>query len=160
MKLRRIDSPVGAIVLRVDAGALVAADFVDSPSTAPELDDDPVLETAALWFEDYLAGRQPSSKLPLKPAGTVFEHRVWDELVKIPYGGTTSYGELARRLGDAKLARAVGIANSRNPIAVIIPCHRVIGASGDLVGYAGGLHRKRWLLDHEAGPSRQGQLFS
>jgi methylated-DNA-[protein]-cysteine S-methyltransferase len=84
-------------------------------------------------------------------AGTPFQQRVWQELCEIPYGETISYGELARRVGKPGSARAVGLANGRNPVAIIVPCHRVIGSNGKLTGYGGGLDRKAWLLDHEAG---------
>jgi methylated-DNA-[protein]-cysteine S-methyltransferase len=87
--------------------------------------------------------------LPLAAEGTEFEQRVWDALRTIPYGATTSYGEIARRLGDAHNARAVGTANGKNPIPIIVPCHRVIGTNGDLTGFGGGIERKRWLLAHE-----------
>lgn len=160
MTTRVIDSPLGPLVLRAAGGALVAADFCDTLPVASQASDDPVIEAAARWFQDYFAGTRPDMDLPLAPVGTPFQQRVWAELARIPYGSTRSYVELARRMGDPKTVRAVGLANGKNPIAVMIPCHRVIGASGDLVGYAGGLHRKRWLLDHEAGPSRQGRLFS
>jgi methylated-DNA-[protein]-cysteine S-methyltransferase len=100
----------------------------------------------AAWF----AGELETFDLPLAPAGTPFQRRVWDALLEIPYGTTTTYGDLARRLGDPKAVRAVGLANGRNPIPIIIPCHRVVGADGSLTGYGGGLERKRWLLHHEA----------
>jgi methylated-DNA-[protein]-cysteine S-methyltransferase len=87
--------------------------------------------------------------VPLDPQGTDFERRVWDLLREIPYGATTSYGVLAKRLGDITLSRAVGAANGSNPIPIIVPCHRVIGSNGDLTGFGGGLERKRWLLEHE-----------
>ncbi len=95
----------------------------------------------------YFAGEQREFDLPLAPAGSAFQHRVWAALQEIPFGGTCSYGELARRLGSS--ARAVGRANATNPICIIVPCHRVIGADGALTGYAGGMDNKRWLLEHE-----------
>jgi len=85
----------------------------------------------------------------LDPSGTPFELRVWEELRAIPFGATRSYGEIARRLGDVRLTRAVGAANGKNPIPIIVPCHRVVGAKGELTGFGGGLDRKRWLLEHE-----------
>jgi methylated-DNA-[protein]-cysteine S-methyltransferase len=99
----------------------------------------------------YFRGELAEFDLELDPDGTEFEKRVWNELRRIPFGSTTTYGEIAARLGDLNATRAVGTANARNPIAVVIPCHRVIGADGDLTGYAGGLWRKKWLLAHEAG---------
>ena len=101
-------------------------------------------------LDAYFAGELETFDLDLDPHGTPFQQRVWDELTRIPYGETISYSELAHRLGDPKLVRAVGLANGRNPISIVIPCHRVIGADGSLVGYGGGLERKRWLLEHEA----------
>jgi methylated-DNA-[protein]-cysteine S-methyltransferase len=101
-------------------------------------------------LDAYFAGELGAFDLDVDPQGTPFQRRVWDELRRIPFGETISYSELARRLGDPKLVRAVGVANGRNPISIVIPCHRVIGADGSLVGYGGGLERKRWLLEHEA----------
>jgi methylated-DNA-[protein]-cysteine S-methyltransferase len=116
-----------------------------------------VLERARAAFADYFAGRWAAlGALPLDPAGTEFQLRVWRALREIPVGATASYGEIARRIGCPGSARAVGSANHHNPIAIAIPCHRVIGAGGLLVGYAGGLPRKRWLLAHEAGQSSLG----
>ena len=99
----------------------------------------------------YFAGKRTGFEVALRPAGTSFQQRVWDALSEIPYGETRSYGEIARRIGQPGAARAVGLANGRNPIAVVVPCHRVIGANGALTGYAGGLQAKRALLDLEQG---------
>jgi len=110
----------------------------------------PVLDRAGAWLDDYFAGRSADvGTLALAMQGTAFERRVWACLLEIPAGETTSYGAIARRLGLRNGARAVGLANGSNPIAIIVPCHRVIGATGTLTGYGGGLERKRWLLDHE-----------
>lgn len=100
-------------------------------------------------LDEYFSGRRKNFELPLKPEGTEFQKRVWNQLLKIPYGKTMSYGEIAEKAGNSKASRAVGNANNKNRIAVIIPCHRVIGSYGDLTGYAGGLKKKKWLLDHE-----------
>jgi len=100
---------------------------------------------------EYFAGARHSFDLPLKLAGSPFQLRVWRELIRIPYGTTITYSQLAQRIDRPSASRAVGHANSRNPISIIVPCHRVIGASGNLTGYAGGLDAKRWLLDREAG---------
>ena len=99
---------------------------------------------------EYFAGGRTDFDVPLELAGTDFQRRVWSALRDIPYGETISYGELARRVGNPGAVRAVGLANGRNPVAIIVPCHRVIGADGSLTGYGGGLDRKAWLLDHEA----------
>jgi len=117
-----------------------------------QIDDDnsPVIERVREWLDGYFSGTDADARgLPLDMRGAPFEQRVWAALRQIPAGTTTSYGEMARCLGDAGAARAVGAANGANPIAVIVPCHRVIGADGSLTGYGGGLERKTWLLDHE-----------
>ena len=115
---------------------------------APEL---PLLERAVAQINQYFAGTLTSFDLPLAMHGTEFQRRVWDELTRIPFGHTISYGELAARLGNPKASRAVGLANGHNPVSIIVPCHRVIGASGSLTGYGGGLERKQTLLALEKG---------
>jgi len=109
-------------------------------------------------LEEYFEGRRSSFELPLAMDGSAFERRVWQALREIPYGETVSYGEIARRIGKPSAARAVGLANGRNPISVIVPCHRVIGANGALTGYGGGLERKRMLLELEQGIVPLGQI--
>ena len=113
-----------------------------------------VLERALAELGEYLHGTRTSFSLPLAPEGTAFQHAVWDALSAIPFGETRSYAEIAIAVGRPGAARAVGAANARNPLAVVVPCHRVIGGRGDLVGYAGGLERKRWLLAHESRDGR------
>jgi methylated-DNA-[protein]-cysteine S-methyltransferase len=108
-------------------------------------------EEVRIQLAEYFAGRRTAFGLPLAMAGSPFQRRVWRALQEIPYGETTSYGEIARRVGVPSAPRAVGVANGQNPVAVIVPCHRVIGADGSLTGYGGGLERKRRLLDLEAG---------
>lgn len=110
----------------------------------------PVLALAAAQLAEYFDGARRDFDVPLAPRGTGFQRLVWRELAKIPYGETRSYGELARALGRPAASRAVGAANGRNPISILVPCHRVIAGSGALTGYAGGLAAKRWLLEHEA----------
>src|SRR2546428_775110 len=107
------------------------------------------LARACEQLAEYFAKARTAFDLPLDPPGTPFQRRVWSALRIIPYGTTVSYGELARRLGDVRATRAVGAANGKNPIPIIVPCHRVIGARGELTGFGGGLDRKRWLLEHE-----------
>jgi methylated-DNA-[protein]-cysteine S-methyltransferase len=110
-----------------------------------------VLRRTRAWLDAYFAGESAdASALPLDMRGTAFERRVWDALRQIAPGATSTYGVIARALGDAGAARAVGLANGANPVAIVVPCHRVIGSSGTLVGYGGGLERKQWLLAHEA----------
>jgi methylated-DNA-[protein]-cysteine S-methyltransferase len=117
----------------------------------PAWEHDPAaLAEPARQLAEYFAGERTEFALELEPAGTVFQRTVWDLLLGIPYGETTTYGALAATLGDPRKVRAVGLANGRNPISIVVPCHRVIGADGTLVGYGGGLERKRVLLAHEA----------
>ncbi len=146
-----IDSPIGPLRLVAAGGALTAIEFspfhdrTDEPS-----DDEPVLLRAAAQLAQYFAGERTEFDLPLAPRGTDFQQRVWAELRRIGYGETASYGDIAHRLGLTNAAsRAVGTANGRNPIPIVVPCHRVIGADGTLTGYAGGIERKRILLDLE-----------
>lgn len=149
-----IPSPLGPLRL-VGDGETLAGLYLDSPASRPgpaawgDRRDD-AFATARAQLAAWFAGERQEFDLPLAPAGTPFQRRVWDALLEIPYGRTTTYGALARRLGDPKAVRAVGLANGRNPIPIIIPCHRVVGADGSLTGYGGGLERKRWLLHHEA----------
>jgi methylated-DNA-[protein]-cysteine S-methyltransferase len=109
-----------------------------------------ITEETVKQLDRYFEGNLKKFELPLAPEGTEFQQKVWHELASIPFGETWSYLDLARKVGTDKHTRAVGLANGKNPIAIIIPCHRVIGNNGDLTGYAGGLHRKKWLLAHEA----------
>jgi methylated-DNA-[protein]-cysteine S-methyltransferase len=127
-----------------------------APPRVPRLTADAVCHEAARQMAEYFAAARQCFDLPLAPVGTDFDHRVWNALMEIPFGTTCSYGELARRIGAPTAARAVGAANGRNPIGLVIPCHRVIGASGRYVGYGGGLELKAWLIAHEAsvGPRR------
>ncbi len=146
-------SPIGELLLFGDGVALQGL-YMDSHEDWPEKQPDwrwdvtsfkPVIEQLDAYFER----KRTRFDLPLAPQGTPFQQRVWAALLEIPFGVTISYGELATRLGDAKASRAVGLANGRNPISIIVPCHRVIGANGNLTGYGGGLDRKEWLLRFE-----------
>ena len=116
------------------------------------------LKDVAKQLHEYFQGHRKEFSLKLNPQGTAFQKGVWEALVEIPYGKTVSYMDLSKKLGDIKAIRAVAAANGKNPIWIIIPCHRVIGSDGSLTGYAGGLHRKKWLLDHES-PFKQQTLF-
>ena len=147
----RLDTPVGPIEVRVNEdGAVVRVSFAEDDAMAGERNED--LCAAALGqLGEYFTHESHSFDLELDPEGSEFEKLVWTELQQIPFGTTTTYGDIARKLGDPGASRAVGLANASNPIAIIIPCHRVIGADGDLTGYAGGLWRKKWLLAHESG---------
>jgi len=143
-----IDTPVGPLALTVDDdGALTRVNF-----GAGDTSDDPRFGPVVAQLREYFAGERTGFDLALRPeGGTAFERRVWTELLTIPYGETASYGEIAARIGHAGKARAVGRANGRNPVAIVCPCHRVIGSDGSLTGFGGGLDNKRTLLDLEAG---------
>ena len=150
----RLESPIGTIEVVVnEAGAVVSVSFVNEPM--PEVGETGHGCARALrQLEEYFRNERRRFELELEPDGSDFEYRVWSAVQRIPFGATDSYGEIARRLAEPDAARAVGHANARNPIAIIVPCHRVIGSDGDLTGYAGGLDRKKWLLDMESGQTR------
>jgi methylated-DNA-[protein]-cysteine S-methyltransferase len=150
----RTPSPIGELLLVGDGDALHGLHMQEG-RTAVAVDpawrraDEPFADVRR-QLSEYFDGERLEFDVPLAMAGTSFQRRVWDELRGIPYGHTMSYGEVARRLGRPSASRAVGLANGRNPVAVIVPCHRVIGSDGSLTGYGGGLERKRLLLDLEA----------
>ncbi|MGW1000375.1 methylated-DNA--[protein]-cysteine S-methyltransferase [Streptomyces sp. NPDC002520] len=150
-----IDSPYGPLTLVADDGVLCGVYMTDqrhrpSEETFGSPDDAPFAE-AEEQLSAYFAGELKEFTLELRLNGTPFQRGVWEQLTRIPYGETSSYGELADAIGNPKASRAVGLANGKNPISIIVPCHRVIGAAGDLTGYGGGLDRKRRLLDFERG---------
>lgn len=158
-----MSSPLGLLFVARSPRGLRYLEFMDRrslkrtitghESTAPEATWEPSLlelKPVVDQLEGYFSGMLKKFTLPLDPDGTEFQHAVWRALLDIPYAETSSYGDVARTIGQPKAARAVGLANNQNPIAIIVPCHRVIGAGGSLVGYGGGMHRKKWLLDHEA----------
>jgi len=149
-----MNSPVGRLRLIADDRALTGIWFEQGRDAARGAAGliaarSPVLDRARVQLEEYFTGRRHEFDLPLDPRGTEFQRRVWQRLTLIPYGETTSYGALARELGDAKASRAVGLANGSNPIPIVIPCHRVIGADGSLTGFGGGLPIKQALLELE-----------
>ena len=157
----RLPTPLGELLLTASDTALTGVYFPTSrrgPAPTHHVDwmeadahgpASELLARAKQQLTEYFARTRTTFDLPLEALGSAFEHRVWNALRTIPYGATTSYGELARRLGDAHATRAVGAANGKNPIPIIVPCHRVVGAKGELTGFGGGLDRKRWLLEHE-----------
>jgi methylated-DNA-[protein]-cysteine S-methyltransferase len=152
-------SPIGLLQFDSIDEQLISIHFVDheynTKGFKPELKENIVRQ-----LDDYFAGRLHHFNLPLKPHGTDFQMRVWKQLEAIEYGKLISYQELALQLGDRNLVRAVGGANSKNPLAIVVPCHRVIGSNKKLVGYAGGLWRKKWLLRHELEfRETRGELF-
>lgn len=116
------------------------------------------MQNAIEELQEYFEGNRTHFTFKIQPKGTDFQQKVWQELINIPYGKTISYLDLAKKLGDVKAIRAVASANGKNPLWIVVPCHRVIGTDGSLTGYAGGLWRKKWLLEHE-NPSNQGSLF-
>ncbi len=144
-------SPIGELVLANTDGVLSRLRMVEPGHSAPPGATTRGFERVIEQLTEYFHAERTEFTVALAPGGTEFQNRVWQELLHIPYGETRSYGEVARTLGDPGRAREVGWANARNPIAIIVPCHRVIGADGSLTGYAGGLDRKRRLLDLEAG---------
>jgi len=151
-----MQTPLGPVRITSNGTAITSVLFIDDDAAVTEPSTDPLIAECARQLESYFSGSLTQFDLPLSPAGTAFQQRVWEMLQQVPFGRTASYVELALRLGDSKLTRAVGAANGSNPIAIILPCHRIIGADGSLTGYAGGLWRKQWLLRHESG---QGELF-
>jgi methylated-DNA-[protein]-cysteine S-methyltransferase len=150
-----VDSPIGELMLTSDGAALTglwleehAGRAVAGPADGWKRDASAFREAVA-QVRAYVAGELRVFSLPLAAEGTAFQRRVWAALAEIPFGETRSYGEIAGRIGQPGAARAVGLANGSNPISIVVPCHRVIGANGTLTGYGGGLERKRWLLEHE-----------
>jgi methylated-DNA-[protein]-cysteine S-methyltransferase len=149
------DSPLGTLtVVASDDGLRAILWPADDPARV-RLDtptEDPghrVITTAISQLAEYFAGERTEFDVPLDPVGTVFQRSAWEALRSIPYGTTVSYGEQAERMGDRRKARAVGAANGRNPISIVVPCHRVVGANGALTGFAGGIDTKAWLIAHE-----------
>jgi methylated-DNA-[protein]-cysteine S-methyltransferase len=146
-----IDSPVGELFLIAESGALTGLYFAKPARSLTRNDSAAPFPEARNQLEEYFAGKRKGFDLPLAPAGNEFQLKVWKALEEIPYGETRSYGEVAGQLGlDPESARAVGAANGQNPICIVVPCHRVVGADGKLVGYSGGLERKQKLLDLES----------
>lgn len=149
MSTRWMDSPIGGLRIHASAGLIAAINF-DASKPRKERTADPLLDEAEAQLTAYFDGELKDFNLPLASEGTEFQRKVWGELQRIPYGETASYGDIARRLGyEPVISRAVGAANGANPIPIVVPCHRVIGANGSLTGYAGGLERKKTLLDLE-----------
>lgn len=153
-----LQTPLGTAKLEGDANGIASFSLLENSEIASEII--PVeLEEAVFQIEKYFSGELKEFNLKLNPTGTEFQKKVWRELQNIPFGKTTSYLELSKKLGDVKAIRAAASANGRNPLWILIPCHRVIGSDGSLTGYAGGLWRKKWLLEHETG-SKQQELFT
>ncbi len=157
MKQIIINTPLGKAKIEGNndgiSSVTILNDDIKVSQTIPE-----ELQDCAIQLNEYFNGERKKFSLKLNPEGTEFQKKVWNELLKIPYSKTVSYLELSKKLGDIKAIRAVAHANGKNPIWIIIPCHRVIGTDGSLTGYAGGLHRKKWLIEHES-PYKQQSLF-
>ena len=145
-------SPVGVLTLVGEGEALTGLWMENNlPKELPPMGHAPVFDRAATWLDRYFQGRPQKVDFDLKPTGTPFQKKVWQMLMTVPYGQTRTYGSIAKDLSDRMSSQAVGGAVGRNPISIIIPCHRIIGSNGKLIGYAGGLQAKEWLLRHEGG---------
>ena len=157
MKTVFINTPLGLTEIQGDENGIskihVMNENVEISTKIPE-----ELKEAVLQLQDYFDGKRTTFTFPLNPSGTDFQKKVWEELLNIPFGKTRSYLDLSKKLGDVKAIRAVASANGKNPLWIVVPCHRVIGTDGSLTGYAGGLWRKKWLLEHE-NPVKQETLF-
>lgn len=151
-----IKTPLGMATITGDDMGISAITVAEDGPVSNEIPL--VLQEAVVQLQSYFEGKRTEFDLPLNPQGTEFQQKVWKGLLQIPYGKTMSYLELSKQLGDVKAIRAVAAANGKNPLWIVVPCHRVIGTDGSLTGYAGGLWRKKWLLELE-NPSRQQTLF-
>lgn len=151
-------SPVGQLVIESQDEKITLLNFLKEEKRAET--HTPVIEQCIRELDEYFFRGRKFFSVEMEPEGTAFQKKVWNELLTIPYGQTCSYEDLALKIGDIKTVRAVGMANGQNPIAIIIPCHRVIGKNGDLVGYGGGLQNKAWLLQHEGAFREQLRLFT
>jgi methylated-DNA-[protein]-cysteine S-methyltransferase len=145
-----VETPIGEILIAGDADAVHEIHFAPATPHDDWTRDDSALKYASVQLRSYFAGKRRDFDFPLVPRGTEFQRVVWTALRQIPFGETTTYGEIARTIARPDAVRAVGAANGANPIPIVIPCHRVIGSNGSLTGFGGGLPAKRWLLDHEA----------
>jgi methylated-DNA-[protein]-cysteine S-methyltransferase len=154
-----INSPIGWLELKANNHALISISFTEENGT-PTIEQPEILAKTSIQLNEYFEGKRKLFDLNLAPTGTDFQQEVWRFVKNIAYGETASYLDIAIKTGSNKNSRAVGLANGKNPIPIIIPCHRIIGSNGKLTGYAGGLERKRWLLHHELKNSDSaGQLF-
>lgn len=157
METAYITSPLGTTKIVGDALGICEISVLDDKTPASQSIPE-ILQQAALELQEYFDGKRDVFTFAMNPSGTEFQKSVWKELLQIPFGKTVSYLDLSKKLGDVKAIRAVASANGKNPLWIAVPCHRVIGSDGSLTGYAGGLWRKKWLLEHEA-PSGQQSLF-
>ena len=156
MKTAFINSPLGIIKIQGDENGISIISVLSEGELSTKIPKE--LQEAVSQLQEYFEGKRKDFEFKLNPKGTNFQQKVWQELLNIPYGKTMSYLDLSKKLGDVKAIRAVASANGKNPLWIVVPCHRVIGTDGSLTGYAGGLWRKKWLLEHET-PSNQQSLF-
>ena len=154
MHVTHFSSPIGTLEIKEERGYIMWISLLNAEPR--HSDSNPVLDECVRQLDEYFNKGRREFDLPLAPGGTPFQQKVWEQLQTVSYGHTASYLDIAKKLGDTNATRAVGLANGKNPIAVIIPCHRIVGTDGSLTGYAGGLKRKKWLLEHE---SAQTSLF-
>lgn len=151
-----IQSPLGITKIEGDENGVAVISVLAEGAATKKIPD--TLKEAVNQLQEYFEGKRTEFTFTLNPKGTEFQQKVWQELLNIPFGKTMSYLDLSKKLGDVKAIRAVASANGKNPLWIVVPCHRVIGTDGSLTGYAGGLWRKKWLLEHES-PSQQQSLF-
>ena len=156
METVNIKTPLGMATIKGDENGIAIISIVDKGEISKVIPS--ILQEAVTQLQDYFDGQRTHFDFQLNPSGTEFQQKVWKGLCEIPFGKTMSYLELAKQLGDVKAIRAVASANGKNPLWIVVPCHRVIGTDGSLTGYVGGLWRKKWLLEHE-NPSTQQSLF-
>ncbi|KAB5488744.1 methylated-DNA--[protein]-cysteine S-methyltransferase [Flagellimonas hadalis] len=156
MEIAYLQTPVGIAEFQGDEEGLASISILDENKPIGIIPE--ILEDAVYQLKEYFEGSRQQFDLKLNPSGTDFQKKVWEALLEIPFGKTISYLELSKKLGDVKAIRAAASANGKNPLWIVVPCHRIIGTNGDLIGYAGGLHRKKWLLEHES-PAKQIALF-
>ena len=156
METAFINSPLGITKIEGDENGIVVISILSEGEVTTEIPSE--LQEAVTQLQEYFEGKRTDFTFKLNPKGTSFQQKVWQELSNIPFGKTISYLDLAKKLGDAKVIRAAASANGKNPLWIVVPCHRVIGTDGSLTGYAGGLWRKKWLLEHE-NPTNQQSLF-
>lgn len=154
-----LQSPIGIIEIKADEESILSISFLDEEKESTELAENAITKKCKQQLEEYFNSERNEFDVPLNLSGTEFQNKVWLGLQIIPFSKTISYLQLAKNLGDPKCIRAAGTANGKNPFAIIVPCHRVIGSNGDLVGYAGGLWRKQWLLEHEGNLQKQTSMF-
>lgn len=157
--ISQMETPIGILEIKADEENIVAVLFLDNNPFKAAGNTNSVIEICKLQLAEYFAEKRKEFDLPLRFSGTEFQSKVWRQLQTISFGKSISYLQMAKNLGDPKCIRAAGTANGKNPFAIVVPCHRVIGSNGDLIGYAGGLWRKQWLLEHEGNLVKQKSLF-